>query len=115
MGYLVKDAEITAIADAIRAAAAGRRTLSPEALEALIHAKTSSHPHPDNQLTDREREVLNLMVRGMRNPEIAAELVVTLSTVKFHISMIFKKLEVTTRTEAVVKALENGLVDRTDT
>lgn len=112
MGYLVKDAEINAIADAIRAASQGKRTLSPGALEAIIRSKTAPQPHPDNQLTDREREVLHLMVKGLKNPQIAKELFVSLSTVKFHISMIFKKLEVTTRTEAVVKAIDSGIVDR---
>lgn len=113
-GYLVKDADIRTIAEAIRAAAADKRTLSPEALEAIIRAKTAPQPHPDTQLTDRELEVLQLMVCGLQNPQIARELFVTLSTVKFHISTIFKKLGVRTRTEAVVKALETGLVERGD-
>lgn len=115
IGYLVKDAEVTEIADAIRAAAAGKRTLSPEALEALIRARTTPQPHPDNQLTDRELDVLRLMARGLKNPEIAEALIISLSTVKFHIGMIFKKLDVSTRTEAVVKALQDGLVDQPDT
>lgn len=114
IGYIVKDAEITDIANAIRAAAEGKRWLSPEALEALIRSKTAQQPHPDSQLTEREQQVLRLMVEGLRNPQIAETLVVSLSTVKFHTSMIFKKLNVNTRTEAVVKALESGLVDRLD-
>lgn len=115
IGYLIKDAGIEEIASAIRAAAAGKRTLSPEALEAIIRHKTAPQPHPDNQLTDREREVLRLMVGGLKNPQIAKDLTVSLSTVKFHISMIFKKLDVKTRTEAVVKALDTGLVERPKT
>lgn len=113
-GYLVKDAEISEIVEAIRAAARGRRTLSPEALEAIIRSKTAPQPHPDDQLSEREREVLHLMASGLKNPQIASELTVALSTVKFHISMIFKKLKVKTRTEAVVRAIELGLIDGTD-
>lgn len=112
LGYLLKKAEISAIADAIRAAAAGRRTLSPEALEAVIRARTTPPPPPDTQLTERELDVLRLMVQGYKNSEIADELVVALSTVKFHISTIFKKLEVQSRTEAVITAVNRGLVPR---
>lgn len=111
IGYLVKDAEIIEIAHAIRAAASGKRTLSPDALEALIRAHTSPRVHPDSHLTEREYEVIRLMVQGLKNPQIAEELFITLSTVKFHISMIFKKLNVATRTEAVVKVMELGLLD----
>lgn len=111
MGYLVKNAEIDAIVDAIRSAAAGRRILSPEALEAVIRSKSTPQVHPDNQLTERELEVLTLMVMGLKNPQIAEQLVITVSTVKFHISTIFRKLDVSTRTEAVVTAINQGLVD----
>lgn len=114
LGYLLKKAEINAIADAIRAAASGRRTLSPEALEAIIRARTTPPPLPDTQLTERELDVLRLMVQGCKNTEIADELVVALSTVKFHISTIFKKLGVQSRTEAVITAVNRGLVPRID-
>lgn len=114
IGYLIKDAEIEDIADAIRAAGANKRTLSPGVLEAIIRAKTTPRPHPDNQLTDRELDVLRLMVTGLKNPQIAEELMVSLSTVKFHISAIFKKLDVRNRTRAVVKAMETGLIDGAD-
>lgn len=109
-GYLVKDAEISEIAGAIRAAVAGRRALSPDALEALIRARTTP-PYPDEELSDREQQVLLLMARGMKNPQIAEQLNIALSTVKFHISTIFKKLKVKSRTEAVVRAIEAGLID----
>lgn len=111
IGYLVKDTEIGAIVDAIRAAAMGKRTLSPSALDVLIRSRTLLN-HPANQLSDRETEVLSLMVKGLRNPQIAANLAISVSTVKFHISAIFKKLGVSTRTEAVIKAVENGLVNQ---
>jgi len=111
-GYLLKNADIDMIYDGIRAAYQGRNVLSSEALEALIRAKTAPRPHPDNQLTERETEVLHLMAQGKKNAQIAQKLVITLSTVKFHASMIFKKLGVESRTEAVVKALEMGITSR---
>lgn len=112
LGYLVKSAEVTTIAAAIRAAAAGQRWLSPEALEAIIRAKTAPPPLPDTELTDREREILDLMVKGLKNPQIAEIVHVSVSTVKFHVGVIFKKLGAQTRTEAVVLALEKGIVQR---
>lgn len=114
LGYLLKNAEINAIVDAIRAAAEGRRTLSPEALEAIIRARTAPPPLPDTELTERELDVLKLMAQGRKNTEIADELVVALSTVKFHISTIFKKLGVQSRTEAVIVAVNRGLVPPTN-
>jgi DNA-binding NarL/FixJ family response regulator len=113
LGYLVKSAEVITIAAAIRAAAAGQRWLSPEVLEAIIRVKTTPPP-PDTELTDREREILSLMVRGLKNPQIAENTHISVSTVKFHIGIIFKKLGVQTRTEAVVRALEKGLVSPSD-
>ncbi len=112
LGYLLKNADIDTIHDGIRAAHQGRNVLSAEVLETLIRAKTTPRPHPDNQLTEREFEVLHLMAQGKKNAQIAETLVITLSTVKFHASMIFKKLEVESRTEAVVKALEMGITTR---
>ncbi len=114
IGYLLKDADISEIANAIRAAAAGKRSLSEKALEVVIRAREHYVIHPDDQLTDREREVLNLMVKGLKNPQIATAMQITLSTVKFHVSMIFKKLKASTRTEAVVQAIEKGLLESHD-
>jgi DNA-binding NarL/FixJ family response regulator len=111
VGFLVKNAEIKDIANAIRSAVQNQRTLSPEALESIISAQTALFPHPDSTLTQRERDVLKLMAEGKKNPQIAKDLVITLSTVKFHVSSIFKKLGVETRTEAVVYAMKLGLID----
>jgi NarL family two-component system response regulator LiaR len=109
IGYLLKNASADELADAIRAAHAGRPTLAPEAAEALIHAAT--HPPALSQdLTPREREVLALMVEGLRNAEIAERLTVSPSTVKFHVSQILSKLGVSSRTEAVALALQHNLV-----
>lgn len=113
-GYLIKTAEISAIVEAIRAAAAGKRSLSPQALEAIIRSKTAPSPLPDTALTERELDVLTLMVKGLKNPQIADAIHISVSTVKFHVSVIFKKLGVQTRTEAVVRAMESGLIPRSD-
>jgi DNA-binding NarL/FixJ family response regulator len=81
-------------------------------LEAIIRVKTAPPPLPDTELTDREREILSLMVRGLKNPQISEIVHISVSTVKFHVGVIFKKLGAQTRTEAVVLALERGIVQR---
>ena len=109
IGYLLKDVSADELAQAIRAAHAGRSTLSPEAAQALVHA-ASQPPSPGIDLTEREREVLTLMVEGLNNTQIAAKLTVSPSTVKSHVSNILSKLGVASRTEAVTLALRNHLV-----
>jgi NarL family two-component system response regulator LiaR len=110
ISYLLKNVSADELAKAIRAAHAGRPTLAPEATEALIKA-TTRPPEPEYDLTPRESEVLALMVQGLTNPEIADELVVSRSTVKFHVSSILSKLGVGSRTEAVALAVQKDLID----
>jgi NarL family two-component system response regulator LiaR len=110
ISYLLKNVSADELAGAIRAAYRGRSTLAPEAAQALIHA-TTRPPEIGYDLTPREHEVLRLMVEGLSNPEIADRLVVSRSTVKFHVSSILSKLEVGSRTEAVALALQKDLVD----
>ena len=109
IGYLLKDVSADDLVRAIRAAHAGRATLSPEAAQALVHT-ANQPPAPGLDLTEREREVLSLMIEGLNNTQIAGRLTVSPSTIKSHVSNILSKLGVASRTEAVTLALRNRIV-----
>lgn len=111
IGYLLKDISAEELANAIRAAYAGKPALAPEAAQVLIQAAmTPAAEKVGHDLTAREREVLALMTEGLNNKQIAERLVVSPSTAKSHVSSILSKLGVTSRTEAVALALQNHLV-----
>jgi NarL family two-component system response regulator LiaR len=109
IGYLLKNVSAEELANAIRSAHAGSPTLAAEAAQVLIQASRGPI-EPLVELTEREQEVLALLVEGLNNNQIADRLVITLSTVKFHVSSILSKLGVSSRTEAVAMALKNNLV-----
>jgi NarL family two-component system response regulator LiaR len=108
IGYLLKDVSADELARAIRAAHAGRATLSPDVAQVIVHA-AGQPPTPGLDLTEREREVLTLMIEGLNNTQIAGRLTVSPSTIKSHVSNILSKLGVASRTEAVTLALRNRI------
>jgi NarL family two-component system response regulator LiaR len=109
IGYLMKNISGDELAAAIRRASEGQSTLAPEAAQALIRM-TTRPPAVGSDLTEREREVLALMIEGLNNREIAERLIISSSTVKNHVSSILEKLGTTSRTHAVALALENNIL-----
>jgi two-component system, NarL family, response regulator LiaR len=110
IGYLLKDLTAEELARAIRQAHAGKPTLAAEAAEILIQATRHPESEPGYDLTEREQEVLSLLVEGLNNQQISDRLVIGLSTTKSHVSNVLSKLGVSTRTEAVSLALQKKIV-----
>ena len=108
MAYLLKDTDCDEIIAAIRAVHAGQRRI-PSAVGVKLFDRINT-----SELTERERQVLQLLAVGKSNQEISTDLSITESTVKFHINNILNKLNVSDRTQAVVKALRRGLVHLID-
>lgn len=123
-GFLLKNAETDDLLDAIRAVAGGHALLAPEVTQRVISRMTDAAPEQVDradgagarhtaeigQLTDREREVLVRLARGLSNAEIARDLWVSEATVKTHVSNVLSKLGVRDRVQAVIVAFEAGLV-----
>jgi len=109
IGYLLKNITADELAKAIRDAVSGKSTLSPEAARVLIQA-TRPVKQPACDLTEREMEVLQLVVQGKSNQQIADAMVITIATVKAHISNILGKLQVSSRSEAIAFAIKNKIV-----
>jgi DNA-binding NarL/FixJ family response regulator len=111
-GYLLKGAPRDDIFRAVRVVNLGGSLLEPAVAGKLLNrvGDILRGGAPEEELTPREQDVLNLMARGFRNKEIAFELHITERTVKFHANAIYRKLDVGGRTEAVSKALQKGMV-----
>ncbi|MFK4069067.1 response regulator [Streptomyces sp. NPDC029674] len=119
-GFLVKDMALDDILAAIRVVAAGDGLIAPSVTRRLIEefaARPEPGPPPEppavEGITDREREVLTLVGRGLSNAEIAAELFITVATVKAHVARLFTKLDARDRVQLVIIAYEVGLVEPT--
>ena len=112
-GYLLKDAPSQNVIDAIRSVAKGHSVIHPSMTKKFLSFEQRVEPEPVNKnsiLTEREKEVLLCLVQGMNNKEIAKSLFISDKTVKIHVSKIFKKLEVKSRSQVVIYAVQNQLV-----
>ena len=115
ISYLLKDVKAPELSEAIRRAARGEATLHPRVAARVISRLNDpdrSHRNLFTELTDRELEVLNLIAQGLNNQNIAEELVITIGTVKGHVSNILSKLHLADRTQAAVYAWQEGFVRR---
>lgn len=110
-GYFFKDISVDDLAKAIRKVIDGELVLSSDATKMLIQSSTEK-PKPDIHLTNREQEVLQLIVAGKSNRAIADELVISRATAKFHVSSIISKFGASSRTEVAALAVQYDLIDR---
>ncbi len=111
-GYVMKDSRPDAVLQAIRAVAKGQTVFDPS----VAHRALAGHAHHSSKgkregLSEREIDVLRLMSKGYNNRQISRALWISEATVKTHVSHIFKKLDVTDRTQAVLHAVRTGIVD----
>jgi DNA-binding NarL/FixJ family response regulator len=112
-GYVLKDADESDLLRAIRAVGRGEAIFSPAIATRLMEFFSAEHPPLAHDifpsLTDREREILQLIARGLPNAEIARELTLSVKTVSNYVSNIFAKLQVADRAEAIIRARDAGL------
>jgi two-component system, NarL family, response regulator LiaR len=111
IGYMLKNVTIDELTSAIRNAKAGKPIIAPEVFKMLVHHTPSASEETTFDLTRREKDILSLLIAGLTNEEIAANLTLGRSTVKTHLSHIFNKLGVTNRVEAVTLALQHHLAN----
>jgi len=116
-GFMLKDAPPEEIAAAVRTVASGEALLAPAITRAVIEefarqspAPPSATPRAVEELTPREQEVLDLLARGLSNPEICKRLVISEATAKTHVARILQKLDLRDRVQAVIYAYDGGLV-----
>ena len=109
-GYLLKDSSSEQVVEAIRKVSQGDSVIHPRMTQKLITYHQKNSERNENVLSDREKEVLFELVKGLSNKEIAEVLFISDKTVKIHINKIFKKLNVKSRTQAVIYAVQNQLV-----
>lgn len=119
-GYLLKDVSVDKLIEAIRAVHAGESVLHPTITRKVINRFSRAEDRHGtknglDQITERELEVLGLAARGMSNRDIAHELSISVRTVQTHLSNVFNKMGVGSRTEAVMFGLRNGMITLEDT
>jgi NarL family two-component system response regulator LiaR len=116
LSYLLKDIPLPELADAVRKAAQGEASLHPHIAARIVHEVEGASPHSETGLyallSEREREVLQLIAEGLSNGEIAQKLVVSEKTVKSHVRNILSKLQVADRTQAAIYAWRTGLMEQ---
>jgi two-component system, NarL family, response regulator LiaR len=115
ISFLLKDVKATELLEAIRRAARGEATLHPRIAARVIKTFRSQEPDqatPFTTLTEREMEVLKLIAKGYSNEKIAEQLVISVGTVKGHVSNILSKLHLVDRTQAAAYAWQEGIVRR---
>jgi DNA-binding NarL/FixJ family response regulator len=113
-GYILKDAEPEELIKAVKAAANGQMVVSPELTQALASALRNERATAQdvfNSLTDREAQILKLIAKGYANKAVANNLYITEATVKVHVKHLLKKLQLRSRLEAAVWAVENGHIE----
>jgi len=108
-GYVVKDVDTTELVRAIRAVSVGQSAFDSRSAAAVVRS-LSGRGSPQQQLTDREVEVLRLLAAGLSNNMIGEKLYISATTAKFHVSNIMRKLDVSRRAEAVYAASKRGLI-----
>lgn len=118
-GYLLKDVRGRELVDAVRAVHAGESVLHPSIARKVLNRFVSSPEKPKKRepietLSQRERDILRLATRGLSNKDIADQLCLSIRTVQGHLTHIFNKLQVSSRTEAVVRGLKEGWITLDD-
>jgi DNA-binding NarL/FixJ family response regulator len=109
-GYVVKDVDTRELVRAIQAVSAGESAFDSRSAAAMVRSLNARSPLESKQLTEREREVLALLARGLSNRDIGKRLYISETTAKFHVGNIIRKLSVTRRAEAVYAASKMGLI-----
>ena len=114
-GYLLKDTPREGLIGAVKGTVAGKHHIDPSVAGKLLGAVQQSHPQADTtlaeRLSEREREVLRLLAKGLSNTDIAQQLYLSEGTIRNYVSEILAKLEVSDRTQAALLAVRYGLVD----
>ena len=116
LGYLLKDSEPVDLVEAIQQVHRGEPSLPPSIAQKVLKElrRPSARPPTPDPLTEREMEVLRLVAKGLTNPEIAQQLVITEATVRTHVSNILSKLHLANRVQATLYALQEGITSLND-